>query len=75
MKKRARYVLKKDLIIPAGTVFECVDGTTRRFASGNFEAVIGLSRDSSGSLVYGIEPGDPKCMEWFELQSTDEMTD
>jgi hypothetical protein len=64
--KQPKYVLKKDLTIPAGTVFECVDGMTRRFASGNYEATIGLSRDSSGSFTYGVEPNDPACMEWFE---------
>ena len=64
--KAKKYVLKKDIVIRAGTVFHCVDGTHRTFASGNFEATIGLSKDSSGSLVYGIEPGEAACMEWFE---------
>jgi len=66
--KRPSYVLKRDLVIPAGTVFHCIDGTTRQFASGNFEATLGLSRDSSGSVVYGVEPNDAECMEWFEVQ-------
>ena len=60
--KRPSYVLKRDLVIPAGTVFHCIDGTTRQFASGNFEATLGLSRDSSGSVVYGVEPNDAECM-------------
>lgn len=62
------YVLRKDLVIPAGTEFTCIDGTTRRYATGNYEAIIGLSKDSTGSLVYGVEDLDPKCMEWFEVK-------
>jgi len=60
-----RYVLLKDIVIPAGTVFKCIDGSTRRFVNGNYEATIGLSKDSCGSLTYGIEPNDANCMEWF----------
>lgn len=66
MKQRVKYVLKKDIVIPAGTVFECVDGGARRYVNGNYEATLGLSKDTSGGLVYGIEPKDPQCMEWFE---------
>lgn len=64
--KPQKYVLKKDLVIPAGTVFECVDGSKRAFVSGNYEASIGLSKGTSGGLVYGIEPKDAECMDWFE---------
>ena len=63
----ARIVLKKDLVIPAGTVFESCDGLTRRHVSGNFEATIGLSKDSSGSFVCCLEPRDAGLSEWFEV--------
>ncbi len=66
MSNPKRMVLKKDIVIPAGTVFECVDGSRREFISGNYEATIGLSKDTSGGLVYGVEPQDPACAEWFE---------
>ncbi len=66
---REKIVLQKDLVIPAGTVFECCDGVTQRYSSGNFEAVIGLSKDSSGSLIYGFEPGDKALTEWFKVAS------
>lgn len=65
MKRVQRIVLLKDMVIPAGTVFECCDGVTRRFASGNYEATIGLSKDSSGSVVYGFEPNDAALADWF----------
>lgn len=61
-----QYVLKKDIVIPAGTVFENIDGSRRTYVDSNFEATIGLSKDSSGSVVYGVEPKDPACMEFFE---------
>ena len=61
-----KIVLKRDLVIPAGTVFICCDGMTRRHVSGNFEASIGLSKDTSGSVIYGFEPDDHALAEWFE---------
>lgn len=64
-----RIVLQRDLVIPAGTVFENCDGVTRRFASGNFEATIGLSKDSSGSVVYGFEPNDATLRDWFKAEA------
>lgn len=57
--------LLKDIVIPAGTVFDCCDGNTRRFVSGNYETTIGLSKDSSGSVTYGFEPLDKDLVEWF----------
>jgi hypothetical protein len=62
-------VLQKDIVIPAGTVFECCDGMTRRFVSDNYEAIVGLSKDSSGSLVYSIDPRDPGLVGLFKEQT------
>jgi len=67
--KTQRVVLKQDIVIPAGTVFESCDGRTSRYISGNFEATIGLSKDSSGSLIYGVALEDPECAKWFEVAS------
>ncbi len=64
--KTKRVVLKKDIVIPAGTVFECIDGRKSEYVSGNYEASIGLSKDTSGGLIYGVELNDPACAEWFE---------
>jgi hypothetical protein len=41
----SKIILKKDLIIPAGTVFENCDGLTTRFGSDNFEAFQGTGKD------------------------------
>jgi len=58
--------LKKDIVIPAGTVFENVVGMNVEYGNGNYECTIGLTKDSAGSLVYGIGPGDKLLDEWFE---------
>jgi len=42
-----KYRLKKDFIIPAGTEFENIDGTKREFINGNYESLIGTSKDST----------------------------
>lgn len=63
-----RVVLLKDLVIPAGTIFENVDGHKRAFISGNYEATIGLTKDTSGSVLYGVELADVACAEWFAVQ-------
>jgi len=47
--------LKKDIIIPKGTVFKCIDGLKRDYVNGNYEALIDLSRDNYGSFVIGDE--------------------
>lgn len=63
-----RIALKRDLVIPAGTVFECCDGMIRNYAHGNYEAVLGLSKDTSGSIVYGFDVGDIELDAWFEVR-------
>jgi len=53
-KKKIRKVIsKKDIIIPKGTVFECIDGLKREYGNGNYEALIDLSRDNCGNFVIG----------------------
>ena len=60
-----KKVLLKDIVIPAGTVF--MDAPSKTIRSNGFgEAVIGLTKDSSGSLVYDIEGDDSDILkEWF----------
>lgn len=41
----SKIILKKDLIIKAGTVFENCDGETVEHASGNFQATLGTGKD------------------------------
>jgi len=47
--------LKKDIVIPKGTIFKCIDGLEREYCNGNYEALIDLSRDNYGSFVIGDE--------------------
>jgi len=46
--------LGHDLIIPAGTEFECIDGTKREYVEGNYEALIAAGPDHTISVV--MEP-------------------
>lgn len=43
--------LKKDLIIPKGTEFECIDDSTREFIDGNYEATFVITKDSTGYFI------------------------
>lgn len=45
-----KFVLKNDLLIPAGTEFNNCDGSSINFASGNFEAIIGTGKDGVISI-------------------------
>lgn len=61
-----KYRLKKDIIFKAGTVFENIDGEKRDFVLGNYESMVGLTKDSFGQFVYNIDENDPNIEEWFE---------
>lgn len=61
-----RLVLKKDIVIPAGTIFEDVRGMKVEYSNDNYEHTLGLTKDSHGTLVYGIDRGDPEIWDWFE---------
>ena len=63
----AQFKLKKDIVIPAGTIFNCVDGETRKYLNGNYSHLVALSNNTCGELIYGIETGFKKEeSEWFE---------
>lgn len=69
MKKNSKmntpkYRLKKDIIIPAGTVFGPAPTITTR-SHGHIEHIFGLTLDTSGSVTYCID-NDPYLSEWFE---------
>ena len=61
-----KYVLKKDVIFPKGTVFENIDGSQRDFVLGNYESLIRLTDDTFGQFVYNIDEDDQNTKEWFE---------
>ena len=62
-----KFVLKKDIVIKAGTVFESIDVHTHTFVAYCYSALFGLGKDSSGEIVYkGIGVDDKMREEWFE---------
>lgn len=65
MKKIKKIISKKDIIISKGTIFECIDSTERKYCSGNYEALVDLSRDNCGSFVIGDE-FDKENFEYYE---------
>lgn len=59
--------LKKDIVIPAGTIFDNVDNESRKFYNGNFGFLFSLSDNTSGEVVYGFDSGfNSELDEWFE---------
>jgi len=58
--------LKKDIVVPKGTIFQNYDGTTVKFKKDNYECGVGITKDSAGMLVYGIDPHDKDLEGWFE---------
>lgn len=66
--------LKKDVIIPAGTILVTAPIKVERPENHcAVEAVVGLSRDTAGSFTYYIGTPDDKeregLEEWFEIIS------
>ena len=62
-----KYKLKKDIVIKAGTIFECIDGHTHQYAQDCYSTIFGLGKDSSGEVVYkGILDDDKMREKWFE---------
>lgn len=61
-----QFVLKKDIVIPAGTHFTRAPTKTERFGNCHVEALVALSADSCGSMSYFVDPDDPALKDWFE---------
>ena len=60
MQKR----LKKDIMIPAGTILRQAPAKTVRYGDDHFSCTIGLTDNSCGFLEYCLD--DPTLSEWFE---------
>jgi len=58
--------LKKDIVIPAGTVFQCCENMVLEAVRDTYTTSIGLTKDSDGEFVYSIDPDDPALDDWFE---------
>ena len=50
-----RIISKKDIIIPKGTVFECIDGSTSHHYYDNYNNIIALNEDTSVEIIVGSE--------------------
>ncbi|HCY85922.1 MAG TPA: hypothetical protein DHV36_12375 [Desulfobacteraceae bacterium] len=62
MNKKKR--LKKDIVIPAGTILGTAPAKTIRHGGDHFECTVGLTDDSFGSFTYCVD--DPALSDWFE---------
>ncbi len=61
-----KYRLKKDIIIPAGTIFKTAPRKTERFDDDVVDAIFALTDDTAGICEYAVDWGDPKIGEFFE---------
>ena len=59
--------LKKDIVIPAGTVFSGIPRNSgTKYLEDNYESTIGLTKNSFGTLVYCVDRDDAELLkEWF----------
>lgn len=66
--KTPLYLLK-DIVIPAGTKFETAPVKTERAGEGHVSAIIAMSPDTSGEIVYFAGPPGSaereQLTEWF----------
>ena len=61
--------LLKDIVIPAGTIFNHLPfkSQTEICDDEHFEFIVGLTKDSYGTLVYCVDgEDDPEIKKWFE---------
>jgi hypothetical protein len=66
MKLYEKKVLKKDIIIPAGSIFTTAPRRTDR-CDGHYIFDIGLTKDTCGSFIYYIDKGDEEELsDYFE---------
>jgi hypothetical protein len=64
-KKTQRYVLKKDIIIPAGTVLNEAP-SKMEFCDGSHRIVtVGLTNDTCGSFIYPVHESGDDLSEYF----------
>lgn len=61
------YVLKKDLVIPAGSKFTKAPTDTHRVGRGHIMHTFGLTKDTGGEVAYCVADMTPEELaEWFE---------
>ena len=60
--------LKKDIVIPAGTILENIGGIKTNYISHEwYEYLVGLTDDSCGHFRYDVDSGDIALLEYFEV--------
>jgi len=60
-----KLILQKDFVIPAGTVFEKIPGGMKReYGCGNYEALIGTSKDTT--MYIDICEDELDCSDLFK---------
>lgn len=66
-----KLVLKKDIVIPAGTEFDSVGVAVKtvRTPGMHVRHTIGFGPNTFGELMVGHEIGDPGFDEWFESEN------
>jgi hypothetical protein len=58
-----KHVLMKDIVIPAGTIFDDAPLRTVRAPGAYMQTVIGLTRDTAGTFEYEVMDDN----EWFQV--------
>jgi len=53
-----RLTLRKDIVIPKGTVFDSIDGSRSEFYYDNYDASLELDKDTSARIIVSSENKD-----------------
>jgi hypothetical protein len=61
-----RLVLKKDFVIPKGSVFDCIDGNKREWIEGNYETIVSINNDNAGHFIVNDDSLDDDRFEVVE---------
>ena len=55
MKIPTKIISKRDIIIPKGTVFENIDGSSSEFCLDNYDYLLALDNDTSARMIVSSE--------------------
>jgi len=55
VKTTKKIILKKDIVISKGTIFENIDGMDTHYAYDNYEYVLALDNDTCATIVVSSE--------------------
>ena len=50
--------LRKDIVIPKGTIFENIDGAVTQFVYDNYDTVLALNNDTCARVIVSSENKD-----------------